>query len=142
MQPPCSSRHHMKMILTAVVLTSCALGVAATPDEYFKAQTEQIASSCLAEIKTAEDWNAHKEQYRQQLAEMLGLWPMPEKTDLHATITGRIDQGDFVVENLHFQSMPDLYVTANLYLPKKIEARLPAIVYVCGHSQVKKGNVS
>jgi dienelactone hydrolase len=133
----------MKTILTvAVVLTCCAITLAATPDEYFKTQTDQIASSCLGEIKTADDWNAHKEQYRQQLAEMLGLWPMPEKTELHATITGRIDQGDFVVENLHYQSMPHLYVTANLYLPKKIEARLPAIVYVCGHSQVKKANVS
>src|SRR5882672_2985907 len=140
--PANTSRTPMKMILTAVVLTCCAIGLAATPDEYFKAQTEQIASSCLADIKTADDWNAHKEQYRQQLAEMLGLWPMPEKTDLHATITGRIDQGDFIVENLHYQSMPHLYVTANLYLPKKIESRLPAIVYVCGHSPVKKGNVS
>ena len=132
----------MKAILLAVVLTSCAITVAATPDEYFKAQSDQIASSCLSEIKTSEDWNNHKEQYRQQLAEMLGLWPMPEKTDLHATITGRIDQGDIVVENLHYQSMPGLYVTANLYLPKKIEARLPAIVYVCGHSLVKKNNIS
>jgi len=130
------------MIFTAVVLTCCAISFAASPDEYFKAQTDQIASSCLSQIKTADDWIAHKEQYRQQLAEMLGLWPMPEKTDLHATITNKIDQGDFVVENLHFQSMPHLYVTANLYLPKKIESRLPAIVYVCGHSQVKKGNIS
>ncbi len=132
----------MKLILPAVLFLSCAIATAATPDEYFKAQSEQIAASSLSEIKTAEDWKGHKEQYRQQLAEMLGLWPMPEKTDLHATITSRIDQGDIVVENLHFQSMPHLYVTANLYLPKKIESRLPAIVYVCGHSLVKKNNIS
>src|SRR5215204_5402205 len=136
-----TSRISMKTILLAVVLMSCAMALAAAPDEYFKAQTNQIASSSLSEIKTADDWNAHNEKYRQQLAEMLGLWPMPEKTELHPTITGRIDQGDIVVENLHFQSMPHLYVTANLYLPRKIESRLPAIVYVCGHSLVKKNNI-
>src|SRR3954470_3253988 len=111
-----TSRTAMKTILPAVVLMSCAMALAAPPtsppDEYFKTQTDQIASSSLSEIKTTDDWNAHKEQYRQQLADMLGLWPMPEKTDLHPTITGRIDHDDFVVENLHFQSMPHLYVTA------------------------------
>ena len=49
---------------------------------------------------------------------MLGLEPIPETTDLKATVTGKLDGGDFTVENLHFQSMPRLYVTGNLYLPK------------------------
>ncbi len=132
----------MKTIMAAVVLGCCAMSLAAGPEEYFRSQTQQIAGACLADVKTLEDWNAKKEQYRQQLAEMLGLWPMPAKTELNATITGKIDMGDIVVENLHYQSMPHLYVTANVYLPKKIEGRLPAIVYVCGHSPVKKGNVS
>src|SRR5205823_13233553 len=112
---------HMKKILIAIVLGWCGMcfAGAATGQEmlkdYFELQTAQIASQCLADVKTAEDWNGKKEQYRQQLAEMLGLWPMPEKTELNATITGRLEQDDIVVENLYFQSMPHLYVTANLY---------------------------
>jgi cephalosporin-C deacetylase-like acetyl esterase len=39
-----------------------------------------------------------------------------------------------VIEKLHFQSRPGLYVTGNLYRPKKASGRLPAILYVCGHS--------
>src|SRR6266566_3675817 len=139
----------MKKIVTAIMLGCCGMCFGQTSNgqemlkEYFELQTAQIASQCLADVKTAEDWNGKKEQYRQQLAEMLGLWPMPEKTELNATITGRLEQDDFVVENLYFQSMPHLYVTANLYLPKKIEGRLPAILYVCGHSNKgRDGNKS
>ena len=62
---------------------------------------------------------------------MLGLEP-PERTELKATITGRVEREDFAVENLHFQSRPGLYVTANLYLPKGQEKPAPAILYVCG----------
>jgi dienelactone hydrolase len=39
------------------------------------------------------------------------------------------------IEKLHFQSKPGLYVTGNLYRPKApSEEELPAILYVCGHS--------
>jgi cephalosporin-C deacetylase-like acetyl esterase len=65
---------------------------------------------------------------------MLGLWPLPDKTPLKATVTGKLERAQFVVENVHFQSRPGLYVTGNLYLPKKVEGKLPAVLYVCGHS--------
>ncbi|MCP4507687.1 MAG: prolyl oligopeptidase family serine peptidase, partial [Fuerstiella sp.] len=45
-------------------------------------------------------------------------------------------------EKLHFESMPGLYVTANLYLPAKIDKALPTVLYVCGHARVKEGDVS
>jgi dienelactone hydrolase len=66
--------------------------------------------------------------------DMLGLWPIPAKTPLKATKTGEIEAHGVVVEKIHFQSKPGLYVTANLYRPKSPGKPLPAIVYVCGHS--------
>lgn len=87
-------------------------------------------------------WDQDREIYRQQLREMLSLDPMPEKTELKATITGTLSHPDFVVENLHFQSRPGLYCTANVYVPKDISAPVPAILYVCGHGQVKENGVS
>jgi Prolyl oligopeptidase family len=104
--------------------------------EYFAAETAKLRDNCLADIKTLDDWKAHRDVYRLQLLEMLGLDPLPEKTDLKPVITGRVEQDEFVVEKLHFQSRPGLYVTGNLYLPKKIEKPLPTILYVCGHSRV------
>ena len=67
--------------------------------------------------------------------DMLGLWPIPEKTPLKATKTGEIEAHGVVVEKVHFQSKPGLYVTANVYRPRTLNKdKLPAIVYVCGHS--------
>ena len=62
-----------------------------------------------------------KDEYRRQLFEMLGLDPLPEKTDLKPVVTGKVEHEEFTVEKLHFQSRPGLYVTGNLYLPKKLD---------------------
>ncbi len=110
--------------------------------DYFADETAKIANDCLAGIDSLEDWQAQREEYRQQLLEMLGLDPLPEKTPLQATVTGKVEQEEFVVENVHFQSRPGLYVTGNLYLPKNLDKPAPAVLYVCGHAQVKKDGVS
>src|SRR5688572_16902046 len=73
---------------------------------------------------------------------MLGLDPLPERTDLKPVITGKVEHEEFTVEKLHFQSRPGLYVTGNLYIPKKIDKPLPAVLYVCGHGQVKKDGIA
>jgi len=119
-------------------------------DEYFRAETAKLRDRCLAEgsrragshIKTLDDWKAKRKEYRRQLFEMLGLDPLLEKTDLKPIITGKIEHDEFIVEKIHFQSRPGLYVTANLYIPKGLEKPAPAILYVCGHGQVKKDGIS
>jgi len=110
--------------------------------EYFRNETAKLREACLADIKGLEDWKAKRREYRRQLFEMLGLDPLPEKTDLQPVVTGKVEHDEFVVEKLHFQSRPRLYVTANLYLPKGLEKPAPTILYVCGHGAVKKDGVS
>ena len=111
-------------------------------DAYFRNETRKLADACLADIKTWDDWTSRRETYRQQLREMLGLDPLPERTPLKPVVTGTLDHDDFTVEKLHFQSRPGLYVTGNLYLPKNVQGKAPAILYVCGHSQVKIDGIS
>jgi hypothetical protein len=110
--------------------------------DYFRAETRKLTDSCLADVKTLDDWKQKKPHLRKQLFEMLGLDPLPPKTDLKATVTGTIEQSGFTVEKLHFQSMPGLYVTADLYLPKGLIKPAPAILYGCGHSLAKTNGVS
>ena len=109
---------------------------------YFAAETEKLSGQVLDEIKTAEDWNVKKDELRRQLHEMLGLDPLPERTPLNPVVIGVLDHEQFKVEKLHFQSSPQLYVTGNLYVPKGITKPVPAILYVCGHGNVKKDGVS
>ena len=80
-------------------------------NSYFEQQVSSLEGQLERDIKTKEDWLAKKDEYRRQLAEMLGLDPMPPRTDLHATNTGEFEHEGIIVENLHFQSMPGLYVT-------------------------------
>ncbi|MEW6302505.1 MAG: prolyl oligopeptidase family serine peptidase [Verrucomicrobiota bacterium] len=110
--------------------------------KYFRAETEKISQASLADVKSLADWQVKRQIYKRQLQEMLGLLPYPEKTDLHATITGRTEHEQFFVENLHYQSLPGLYVTANLYVPKGLTKPAPAILYVCGHGPVKRDGIS
>lgn len=110
--------------------------------EYFRAETARLTDASLTDIKTAQDWQAHQQTYRNQLQEMLGLSPWPKKEPLNPVISGRIEHDDIIVEKLSFQSRPGLYVTANLYRPKTVDAPLPAILYVCGHASARKNGIS
>src|SRR5207244_6353892 len=100
------------------------------------------ADASLADVKTKADWEKKRPELHRQFLEMLGLWPLPAKTDLKPTITGKIDADHFIVEKLHFQSVPGLYVTGDLYVPKDLKAPAPAILYVCGHGNTVIDKVS
>src|SRR5690606_28250103 len=110
--------------------------------EYCANETAKLSAAAFADIKTLEDWTQQRERYGSELHEMLGLDPMPPRTDLKPVITGVLQREEFTVEKLHFQAMPGLYVTASLYRPKIVTERLPAILYVCGHGSVKVDGVS
>jgi hypothetical protein len=105
-------------------------------DAYFRHEVRRIEESCLACVTTREEWERRRPELHRQFLDMLGLWPMPPRTDLHATVAGKVDTERFTVEKLHFQSIPGLYVTANLYLPKGVTGPAPAVLYLCGHSPV------
>jgi cephalosporin-C deacetylase-like acetyl esterase len=105
--------------------------------DFLKQEAVRLDAKFLDGITNRQQWEARRPELRQQYFEMLGLWPLPERTPLQPVITGVIEREEgFRVEKLHFQSRPHLYVTGNLYLPKDAQAgaKLPAVLYVCGHS--------
>jgi len=110
--------------------------------DYFHEQTRQLTDRTFADIDTLQDWQQKRDEHRRQLLEMLGLDPMPEKTPLEAAVTGTHERSGVIVENVHFQAMPGLYVTGNLYRPADQQGPLPAILYVCGHARVKSDGIS
>jgi hypothetical protein len=103
-------------------------------DAYFRRETRRLADACLADVKTRADWERQRPELRRQFLEMMGLWPLPSRTDLRPVITGKVVTDQFTVEKLHFQSIPGLYVTANIYIPKLTPFPAPAVLYLCGHS--------
>ena len=112
---------------------------------YFREQVRDIAGHCLTDLTTKEEWEKQRPELRRQFFEMMGLWPLPPRTALKPVVTGTIEGEGFTVEKLHFQSVPGLYVTANLYLPRTAgvaNRKLPTVLYVCGHGNVVEGGVS
>ncbi len=110
---------------------------------YLSAEALRLDNGFEADLESLEHLQQRLPQYRQEYMQMLGLWPLPERTPLQPTITGSLDGEGYTVEMLHYQSVPGLYVTGNLYRPSEVKPgeRLPAIVYVCGHShQGRDGN--
>lgn len=109
---------------------------------YFAAETERITNETAAELAAIEDWATFQQQARTELLDMLGLNPMPERTPLQPVVTGVTEHEEFRVEKVHFQASPGLYVTGNLYIPKNAAGKMPAILYVCGHANVKENGIS
>jgi dienelactone hydrolase len=83
--------------------------------------------------KSPEEWAKRAERVRRQMLVALNLWPMPEKTPLHAVIHGKIDRGDYTVEKVYFESYPGFYVTGSLYRPKDKGGKLPGVLSPHGH---------
>lgn len=111
-------------------------------ERFFADQVAAIEQTTLAGIDSAEAWQERREKLVDQLREMLGLDPWPERTPLEPEVRGVVEGDGFVVERVLFQSRPGLYVTANLYRPARVEAPLPAVLYVCGHSRQIADGVS
>src|SRR5688572_21649826 len=104
--------------------------------DYLRRETQKVAARFADDLKSPEAWTSKRPRYVEEYFYMLGLSPRPERTPLHPTVTRRLERDDYVVEMVHYQSRPGLYVTGNLYRPAKVPQgeRLPAVFYVCGHS--------
>ena len=117
-------------------------------------EQRQLQEACLSDVHSIADWDAERPRAHAQLLEMFGLDAAaltPATTDeLAAVVTGRLtfegegSSGGCVVEKLHYQSRPGLYVTANLYLPRDAspEKPCPGVLYLCGHGRVVEDGVS
>lgn len=68
-------------------------------------------------VTSKEGWQTRREEIVRRIAVSTGLWPQPNKTPLNAVIHKKIDQGDYTVEAVFFESLPGHYVTGNLYRP-------------------------
>lgn len=134
------------LTLTAANLDAAWAQPLGTPDReqpgdeaiqrYLGRLAQENYAAFAGDLKSLDEWQARLPKYRAEYLYMLGLHPLPEKTPLQATVTGSLDGNGYVVDMIHYQSVPGLYVTGNLYRPARAKEgeRLPAVFYVCGHS--------
>src|SRR5580700_3505990 len=87
-------------------------------------------------ITSKTQWQERATAIRQQILVSAGLWPLPEKTPLHASIFGRTLHDGYSVEKVYFQTYPGFYLCGNLYRPLgRGDGPFPAVLNTHGHSE-------
>jgi cephalosporin-C deacetylase-like acetyl esterase len=87
----------------------------------------------IARLNSKSGWLKRQALVREKLLGLAG--PFPEKTPLNARIKGILEKDGCRVEKIIYESMPDFYVTGCLFLPDRVEGKVPAVLNVMGHNQ-------
>lgn len=85
-----------------------------------------------AALNSKADAEAYVKFVQEKIQQAFGPWP--EKTPLKPRISGIVDRDAYTIEKVLFESRPEFFVTANLYVPKGKKFPLPGVVGSCGHS--------
>lgn len=86
----------------------------------------------IASLRTARQWRRYRETVRSRLEAAFG--PLWEKTPLEARVVDRFVHQGIEVEKIIFESRPGYHVTAAFFKREGAGGRLPAVLYVCGHT--------
>jgi dienelactone hydrolase len=88
--------------------------------------------SVIASLHSAAEWKRRQQEVYKTLLDIVG--PFPDRTPLNPRVTGVITKKDYRTEKIIFESMPEYYVTAALFIPNHLTEKGPAILNVIGHS--------
>jgi hypothetical protein len=103
---------------------------------YLLSQVDAVTAKRQARrdaIHSAADFQAWQEQNRRAFLASIGGLPAA-KTPLNARVMGELRRDGYVVRKVIFESQPELYVTANLYVPTTGKGPFPAVLVANGHS--------
>src|SRR5229473_4963890 len=100
-------------------------------DQFIQAQGLALRAKDLPPVNRRE-WDQRRIKLRQSILDTIG--PFPNKPcDLAPQFQGFLKRDGYRIERLIFQSRPDVWVTANAYVPESAKGKLPAVLVVHGH---------
>jgi len=112
--------------------------------EYLSREARRLTDGALADLATPADFKRQLPGKRRQFLETMGLQLVEDRPPAGSAvpyeITGAVKRAAFRIEKLHYESLPDLHITANLYIPDTATpgSPKPGVLYVCGHAQKQK----
>ena len=109
--------------------------------QYLMRVAGEISDHAVSDIQSLEEWNKVRPEKYNQFREMISLGDVPlegERPPLNVQLVGTIQKEGYRIEKLYYESLPDLYVPADLYIPDGITEPTAGILYVCGHSRTQK----
>jgi len=121
------------LVLSNALLAAERNGLPATDQRGAKVKTLDTRRT-FPEISSRAQWETRAREIREHVLVSCGLWPMPEKTPLHAKVFDRVERDGYTIEKVHFQPLPGFYLAGNLYRPLgKGAGPFPAILNPHGH---------
>ena len=111
--------------------------------EYLVREARRITENSLSEFRSPADFERLIAVRRRRYLEIMGLGDLPSpqnRPPVKVHVTGIVERPTYRIEKLHYESLPNLHVTANLYLPKEATpgSPRPGVLYVCGHADQQK----
>lgn len=91
-------------------------------------------------VDTKEKLNIYHEKVKNNLKAVMGDIPYDKDFPLDMKVFKIIEEENLLIKNIVFSSRENVFITANLYLPKNRVAKAPAVLLQCGHS--KNGKAS
>src|ERR1700689_4215186 len=76
--------------------------------------------------------DARQKWVRETLWKLIG--GLPDRTPLNARTTGSFEREHYRVDKVIYESRPNLFVAANLYVPKQGNGPFPAVLFQNGHT--------
>jgi dienelactone hydrolase len=98
-------------------------------EHYYKLRDQEITR-----LKTKSDWLKRQQVVKNKLKELIG--DFPKKEALNPEITGVVQKDGYRIEKVVYESVPGFYEDGCLYVPNKINGKIPAILMVIGHDQI------
>jgi len=100
-------------------------------------QTEEEAKEQLARFaktySSLGQWQARAERIREGILRGAELLPLPQKCDLNPIIHSKRKHKGYTVQNVAFESLPGVFVTGNLYRPRRSKGPFAGILCPHGH---------
>jgi len=108
--------------------------------DYLNNTANEITQRELPSFSTKDEFLSWQKDERIKFHKILGIdkYLEQERPSLNVKKTGTLQRKTYRIEKLSYESLPGLYVTANLYIPDNITKPVPAIIYLCGHSPTQK----
>lgn len=109
-------------------------------NEYLVKIAEEITNRPLPKLTSGTEHKQWQKEKVEQFQQMLGIdrYLNKERTSLNVQVTGELDYEEYTVKKIYFESLPNLFVCGNLYVPKHLTGPAPTILHLCGHSPKQK----
>ncbi len=117
------------------LIVTALLAKAAVPENDIR-QTEVAGYKThftLKEYTSRQQWEARKEELRNQILSAAGLLPMPAKAPLNPRVVRRFDHADFSIEVVLIETLPGYFLGGDLYLPRHRRSPSPGVLVPHGH---------